>query len=124
MAARAGQSAADKAARMRAAREAGQAILPPTSAAPDGASTGRDEISATALTQHEEGGVMVRLSVDLAQALYDQLDDWMRTAARASGRTRFHRVLVMRALIRELLADAALAERVRRRVQDDMRRGT
>ena len=124
MVTRASQSAADKAARMKAAREAGQATPPPISAVVDGAPREQDEVPAAPRAPREEGGTVVRLSVDLAQALYDQLDDWMRTAARASGRTRFHRVLVMRALIRELLADPALAERVRRRVQDDMQRST
>lgn len=121
MATRADKTAADKSARLRAMREGGQVIPPPTSAVIDEATPEQDKAPSAAPMQREEGGTMVRLSVDLAQALYDSLDDWMRTAARASGFTRFNRVKVIRALIRELLADPALAERVRLRVESDMR---
>lgn len=54
----------------------------------------------------------VRVTVDLAPALYQDFEDWRRDAARELGRTRVKSVDVIRILLRELMAsDADGAER-------------
>lgn len=46
----------------------------------------------------------IRMTLDLTPALYDDFEDWRRTAARQLGRGRVQSVEVLRLLLRELLA--------------------
>jgi hypothetical protein len=57
----------------------------------------------------------VRLTVDLAPQMHADLEDWARDTARAVGRVRVTRVDVVRELVRQLLEDPDLAQRVRGR---------
>lgn len=54
----------------------------------------------------------VRLTVDLAPLLYDDFEDWRRQAARELGRGRVKSVDVVRELLRQVMADAALSRQV------------
>lgn len=59
----------------------------------------------------------VRVSLDLAPALYDDFGDWCKRSARELGRGRVKNVDVLRSLVRELLDDPDLQGRVRDRLR-------
>lgn len=59
----------------------------------------------------------VRVSLDLAPALYDDFGDWCKRSARELGRGRVKNVDVLRSLVRELLDDEALQAKVRDRLR-------
>ena len=54
----------------------------------------------------------IRISLDLAPALFDQLTEWRTRAARQLGRGRVTNADVLRALVRALMADEELTTRV------------
>lgn len=61
----------------------------------------------------------VRLSVDLAPAIYRELQEFCTAAAVALERPRVAGVDVLRSLLAELAADEALAARIQARLADD-----
>jgi hypothetical protein len=54
----------------------------------------------------------IRISLDLAPALFDQLTEWRTRAARQLGRGRVTNADVLRVLVRMLLSDTELTARV------------
>jgi hypothetical protein len=54
----------------------------------------------------------IRISLDLAPALFDQLTEWRTKAARQLGRGRVTNADALRVLVRTLLADEELTARV------------
>jgi hypothetical protein len=54
----------------------------------------------------------VRVSLDLAPALFDDFGDWCRLAARRLNRGRVTNADALRAVVRKLLADEALQAEV------------
>jgi hypothetical protein len=54
----------------------------------------------------------VRVSLDLKPALYDELGEWNRSAARALGRGRVTNADTLRALVRRLVSDPDLSTEV------------
>ena len=54
----------------------------------------------------------IRISLDLAPALFDQLTEWRTRAARRLGRGRVTNADALRALVRLLLSDEELTTRV------------
>src|SRR3954469_16489694 len=54
----------------------------------------------------------IRISLDLAPALFDQLTEWRTRAARQLGRGRVTNADALRVLVRQLLADEELTARV------------
>jgi hypothetical protein len=54
----------------------------------------------------------IRISLDLAPALFDQLTEWRTRAARQLGRGRVTNVDALRMLVRLLLTDQELSSRV------------
>ena len=54
----------------------------------------------------------IRISLDLAPALFDQLTEWRTKAARQLGRGRVTNADVLRVLVRMLMTDGDLTSRV------------
>jgi len=54
----------------------------------------------------------IRISLDLAPALFDQLTEWRTRAARQLGRGRVTNADALRVLVRTLLSDEELTARV------------
>ncbi len=54
----------------------------------------------------------IRISLDLAPALFDQLTEWRTRAARQLGRGRVTNADALRVLVRALLSDEELTARV------------
>jgi hypothetical protein len=101
-------SAADraraKAARIGATRpvetdEASTVTIPPVTSSP-------------ALSQPPVSTKPIRISLDLAPALFDQLTEWRTRAARQLGRGRVTNVDALRVLVRMLVSDPELTRRV------------
>ena len=54
----------------------------------------------------------IRISLDLAPALFDQLTEWRTKAARQLGRGRVTNAAALRVLVRMLMSDEELTARV------------
>jgi hypothetical protein len=107
-------SAADKA-RAKAAR-----IAANSPADPDESSDGIKELVEAVkftsrpldLSPPPVGTKPIRISLDLAPALFDQLTEWRTKAARQLGRGRVTNADALRVLVRMLMADDQLTARV------------
>ena len=100
-------TAADKA-RAKAARIA--ATRPPESEAIDSQETASAVSSVT--SSLPVSIKPIRISLDLAPALFDQLTEWRTRAARQLGRGRVTNADVLRVLVRMLMTDEDLTARV------------
>jgi hypothetical protein len=60
--------------------------------------------------------------VDLAPALFSELEDWTTRVGRELGRVRVHKSDVLRELTRRLLADEQLQQTVIERLRSQARR--
>lgn len=134
----AAERAKAKADRMAATRHAARSTSPDApndssrgpAATSSGASTSVEGLTSTARPsiasspargsgpRRLERATPVRLTVDLAPTMHAALEDWARDAARSAGRVRITRVDVVRELIRQLLAEPELAQRVQDRLTD------
>jgi hypothetical protein len=99
-------TAADKA-RAKAARIA--ATRPPETEVIDSEETQSASLSVTTSLVSVKP---IRISLDLAPALFDQLTEWRTRAARQLGRGRVTNADVLRSLVRMLMSDEDLTARV------------
>jgi hypothetical protein len=93
-----------KASRLVATRPADQEVTPSQDPVPD-------TPSPTSL-QPPVGIKPIRISLDLAPTLFDQLTEWRTKAARQLGRGRVTNADALRVLVRMLMADEELTARV------------
>jgi hypothetical protein len=64
----------------------------------------------------------VRMTLDLAPALHAEFDDWTTATFRELGLGRINRADVLRLLVRQLLDDPGMQERVAEALRQDTRR--
>lgn len=103
------EAPADKLARMRGGRARGESTLSSPAVTSD---PPRQSEAAPAPGGDASKKATLRSTVDLTSQMHYDLERWSQEAGQALGRARIARTDVFKELVRQLLTDEALSERV------------